>query len=208
MQRIANLIIALLSLAACNSEEGLQPAYRQELADLLTDSQGQVTAMTLDNGQTLALTNRVNGFEPDTMVRVLAAYLPDNDGARLAAYSPVEVRHLTAAAETELPTDPVELTACWKGKDYLNLRIKLKGHRHDVHELGFVQTDVAKNANGTQTLYACLLHDQNNDPLWYTQTVFLSLPLSPLYNRFQSGRDSLKIKVNTFKGPATFCFAL
>lgn len=208
MQRITNLIIALLCLAACNSEESPQPAFRQELADLQTDSQGQATAITLDNGQTLALTNRVNGFEPDTMLRVLAAYLPDNDGAHLAAYSPVEVKHLTAPAETELPTDPVELTACWKGKNYLNLRIKLKGHQHEEHELGFVLTEVTKDTNGVQTLHTCLLHNQNNDPLWYTQTVCMSLPLDPLYNRFQSRRDSLKIKVNTFKGPTTFCFAL
>lgn len=208
MYRIAYLTLALLALTACNNDEVPQPPLRQELADLLTNSQGQATSMTLDNGKTLTLINRIDGLTPDTMLRVMAVFLPEHKGARITAYTPVEVKYLIPPAETELPTDPVELTACWKGKDYLNLRLKLKGHQHELHALGFEQTNTTHHPNGSKTLQIRLLHNQNNDSLWYTQPTILSLPLKPLYNQLKNGRDSLQIKVNTFKGTAVYCFAL
>lgn len=209
MTKYLLLPLLLLSLLnACSDDEEALPPYIQGLADLQTDANGRGTVMVTDEGRTLALSNPATGLHADTTYRIVAAYLPDGTAVRLQSYSPILATRVGQYAGAYITTDPLDVTACWKGAEYVNFRLALKASATGTHYFGFHQTDYIRYPNGKRTLCALLLHDQNKDPLYYTRETYLSLPLAPLKNLLTPGRDSIRVTAHTFDGTFVKTFAL
>ena len=185
---------------ACNDEEAPLPAYVQDLAEIQTDVQGNALTLTLDQGEVLKVGNQVGGLQPDTVIRVRALYQKTDQSAWISSLAPVLTPHLAKFKPEVIITDPVSLTACWRGEHYVNLRLGIRCTAEGKHIFGFHETDCIRHDNGTQTLQAILLHDCNKDPQYYTREAFISLPLRPLEGRLQEGRDTLQLSIRTAKG--------
>lgn len=197
------LSLALPALISCSADDTAPlPAYVQGLADLVTDGSGHAATLTTDDGHTLTLTQGINGLHPDTAYRVVAAYVPSADGtqARLASYSPILSLPVRAYRPGFLKTEPLGLTACWRGATHLNLHLAVKGTPGKTHYFGFALTEVLDNADGSRTLCATLYHNADGDPAYVTRDTYLSLPLSSVSKLLQKGRDSIRLSVNTLSG--------
>ena len=53
-----------------------------------------------------------------------------------------------------------------------------------------------------------VVRDQNNDPLYYSRDMYLSLSLARLRQQLQAGRDSVSVSIHTFKGETSYTFPL
>jgi hypothetical protein len=100
-----------------------------------------------------------------------------------------------------LQDDPVKLISAWKAQNgnYLNLSLGLMvGNAENdaaIHKLGLVVNAVEKMSDGSKTFYLTFYHDQDSIPEYYTQTVYLSIPLKD----YATG-DKICIKMNTYSG--------
>lgn len=206
MRRIFPLLLSLVLFASCNDEEDALPSYTQDLADIVTNWQGRAVRMVFDNGESKTIANEVSGLVNDTTYRVRALYTVEDDKVWLTNYSSVLTVEVAKYKEESVITDPVSVVACWQGGNYINLRLSLKGTTKGVHYFGFHQTGDVENPDGSHTLQVVLLHDQNNDPLYYSLEDYLSLPLRPLDSTLTAGRDSIRITIQTFDGTRDFTF--
>lgn len=201
------LLIPFLLLSACSEDEDPLPSYIEGLADLNTNAAGRATSLVTDEGVSLTLSNEVNGLRPDTTYRILAAYLPNGESATLNSYARILAPEVLKYDDEYVITDPISVTSCWRGTNYINLRLEIKGSANSTHYFGFHQTDFVRNSDGSATLCAVLIHDQNDDPLYYTRETYLSLPLQPLSSLLNAGRDSVRLTVKTFEGDYVRTFA-
>lgn len=201
------LLCALLVMASCSDNDDYAPAYVQELADLTTDSSGASTNITTDNGELLTLTQAVTGLRPDTTYRILANYIRQGSEAQLAGYAKILAPEVGIFSIENVVTDPLSVTSCWQGSDYINLRIRIKSTSDGTHYFGFHETNYIRHADGKRTMCVMLIHDQNNDPLYYSRETYISLPLRPLSSLLTAGRDSLQLTIHTFDGTIVRTFS-
>lgn len=196
-------LLPLLPLMLCNAcsedEEPLAP-YVQELSDVRTDEFGAAVRLTRDNGQGYEISNRVKGLKPDTTYRALVVFTQGDQSVHLTGFSPVLAPAPKKYAASQVKLHPLEAMAIWRGADYVNLRLKIKGTTNGVHYFGFHQGETTVNADGSQTMEIRLIHDQNGDPLYVSREAYLSLPLAPLRKQLQVGRDSVCLQIMTFNG--------
>ena len=100
-----------------------------------------------------------------------------------------------------LKDDPVKFISAWKAQNssYINMSLGLMvGNAEDddaIHKLGLTVDGVETKADGSNTYYLTLHHDQNSIPEYYTQTVYLSVPLK----EYDVG-DRICIRMNTYSG--------
>ena len=71
-----------------------------------------------------------------------------------------------------------------------------------AHKVGLVVNSVETMADGSKTYYLTLHHDQGSIPEYYTQTVYLSVPLKEY-----SVGDRICIRMNTYSGDIEKVFA-
>lgn len=193
--------IVCFLITSCENDEEPLPAYIQDMAEIETNAQGYATTLMLDQGEKLTISNPIDGLKPDTLIRVRALYLRlEADKVWLTKAVEILTPHLAKFKPEVIKTDPVTLTACWKGQNYINLRLDIKGTAEGRHIFGFHEVQCVIHPDGTQTLEATLLHDQNNDPQYYTRETYLSLPLRPLFGRLNVGKDTLQLNIYTHKG--------
>ncbi len=211
MKRAARLLFFLGFLfvfAACDKEEESPlAAYRQDLAEVFTNFVGKTTHLLRDDGTKLSILNPQGGLTPDSAYRVIALYTESPDGIVIRGLSSVLSPLPREFREESVRTDPLGLTAMWRGGRYVNLRLALKTGG-SAHYLGFIDRDIVRTHDGK--LKACieLYHSQNNDPLYYTRETYVSCPVWGYAERLQAGRDSVELSVNTFSGKVikTFLF--
>ncbi len=100
-----------------------------------------------------------------------------------------------------LKDDPVKFISAWKAQNgsYINMSLGLmvgNAENEDaVHKVGLVINSVETMADGSKTYYLTLHHDQDSIPEYYTQTVYLSVPLKEY-----SAGDRIYIRMNTYSG--------
>ncbi len=205
MSKILPLLLPVLLLSACSDDETPQPAYQFALADLPTNASGQATQLLLDNGSSPSLAQPICGLKGDTTYRIQALYVLNGSQAVLKDYAQIlSVQPMTTRPK-QPKTDALSVVACWKAKNYINLQLNLKGSASGIHYLGAYVKDTLVNANATSTLQIQMLHDQNNDPLYFNRNSYLSVSLgsdtsTPTY-------DSVRISINTFDGEKSYTFA-
>lgn len=99
-----------------------------------------------------------------------------------------------------LADDPLKLISAWKAENgaYLNLSLGLMtGNVEDedaIQKIAVVADSVVA-ADGSKTYYLTLHHDQDSIPEFYTQTVYVSIPIRGLPKG-----DRICIRMNTYSG--------
>ena len=139
----------------------------------------------------------------DTTYRVMLYY-------NKVGNKPIELKSMRQAyvvrpsdrqSSLTLKDDPVKLISAWKAQNgnFLNLSLGfMTGNMDDdgaVHKLGLVVDAVETMGDGSRTYYLIFHHDQDSIPEYYTQTVYLSIPLKD----YAIG-DRICIKMNTYSG--------
>ena len=139
----------------------------------------------------------------DTTYRMMLYYNKEGN-------KPIELKSLKRAyvvkssdkqSSLTLRDDPVKLISAWKAQNssYINLSLGLMVGNADsdeaVHKVGVVTESVETMPNGGKTYYLTFHHDQGGIPEYYTQTVYISVPLK----EWAEG-DRICIRLNTYSG--------
>ncbi len=190
------LILGLICLASCsNNEDDTYPSIITEMADLYTNNKGVCEKFTTDAGVTYTVTNGQDKLVPNALYRVLCGYVPSGNSATIYQSQNVYyLRDSTARAKT----DPTGVKSAWRGGKYINMYLSPLTQGGKQY-WGFI-TDSIKSGHAWVSLY----HNQNNDPLSYTQPTYASLPVDSIKG-IQQG-DIITLCINTFNGPQTWDF--
>ena len=139
----------------------------------------------------------------DTTYRMMLYY--NKEGNKPIELKSIRQAHVVRPSDRQssltLQDDPVKLISAWKAQNgnYLNLSLGLMvGNAENdaaIHKLGLVVNAVEKMSDGSRTFYLTFYHDQDSIPEYYTQTVYLSIPLKD----YATG-DKICIKMNTYSG--------
>ena len=167
----------------------------------------EVRSLVTDADEQLAVSSSYqlpeNMEHRDTTYRMMLYYNKEGN-------KPIELKSLRRAyvmktsdkqSSLTLHDDPVKLISAWKAQNssYINLSLGLmvgNAENEDaIHKLGIVVDGVETMADGSKTYYLTLHHDQDSIPEYYTQTVYVSVPLK----EYAVG-DRICIKMNTYSG--------
>lgn len=203
------LLAGCTLLSACSDDASPMPSYREDLVCLLTDASGVIGEMRCDDGQTYHVSNVKGGLRPDSTYRALALFTHEagSDAVWLTDYAAL-LAPQPHRFQGSVRRDPLSVVACWKSGGYVNLRLQVKGSNGVAHYFGFHEADVRKNPAGGNTVCIQLVHNQNNDPLYYSRETYLSLPLDRYDALHASTADSIELTVATFSGDYVNRFAL
>lgn len=139
----------------------------------------------------------------DTTYRMMLYYnKEDNEPIELKS---VRLAHVLRPSDKKSAlthnVDPVKLSSAWKAQNgnYINLSLGLMVGNADSdeagHKVGFVADSVKTMPDGCKTYYLTFHHDQGGIPEYYTQTVYLSIPIKEC----KEG-DRISIRLNTYSG--------
>lgn len=139
----------------------------------------------------------------DTTYRMMLYY--NKEGNKPIELKSLRRAHIVKPSDKQssltIHDDPVKLISVWKAQNssYINMSLGLMvGKAEDddaIHKLGLTVDGVETKADGSNTYYLTLHHDQNSIPEYYTQTVYLSVPLK----EYDVG-DRICIRMNTYSG--------
>ena len=203
-----NLLCLLMVFAAvaCTQDayekgEGAYSEMTALLADAHVNSDKRVDYVDTDEGEHLMLSQSASArfiTKADTTYRVSFYYKMVEGKAeplsmgRVTVFSPQVIK--------AMKTDPVRMESMWIGrsKKYLNMSFYVMTGTTDDDDvkqtLGCHRDGVTKNADGTQTLRLTLYHDQGGVPEYYSQRVYVSIPIQGIKV------DSISLQVNTYDG--------
>lgn len=196
MKRSYLLILGLICLASCsNNEDDTYPSIITEMADLYTDGEGVMEKFTTDAGVTYQIINGQGDLQPKALYRILCGYVPSGNSATLYQVQGVNyLRDSTKIAKT----DPIGVKSAWRAGKYINMYLSPLT-QGGTQYWGFI-TDSIKNGHAWVSLH----HNQNADPLSYTQPTYASLPVDSIKG-IQEGED-ITLCINTFNGLQTWNF--
>ena len=202
-------LLTLVTITACtqDSYEKGEGAYSQmmaELADAHVNSDKRVDYVDTDEGERLVLSKSASASfitKSDTTYRVSFYYKKVDDKAESLAMGRVSVLSpLPAKDIKDMKTDPVRIESMWIGesKKYANLSLYLMTGATDSDSLrqvlGCRRDALVTNTDGTRTLRLTLYHNQGDVPEYYSQRVYLSIPIKGIK------ADSVCLTVNTYEG--------
>lgn len=191
-------------LTACSGDDYHYPSVKLEFLTARSGSNGYLTSVMTDKGETYAVTQDDSGLRvgADSTLRILSQYELLPEGVRLyavaRAISPLPLK--ADAFKEGVVTDPVEFISIWKGWNYLNLLINVREPqgRHSFH---FVEEQAEASA-----VQLRLYHKSESSVQAYGQRVYLSIPLAPYLN--QCGEEGLTVSftLQTYQGEVTHTF--
>ena len=202
-------LLTLVTITACtqDSYEKGEGAYSQmmaELADAHVNSDKRVDYVDTDEGERLVLSKSASASfitKADTTYRVSFYYKKVDDKVESLAMGRVSVLSpLPAKDIKDMKTDPVRIESMWigKSKKYANLSLYLMTGATDSDSLrqvlGCRRDALVTNTDGTRTLRLTLYHNQGDVPEYYSQRVYLSIPIKGIK------ADSVCLTVNTYEG--------
>lgn len=195
------LLASLLLSTACEKDDDTRvPAYLTELVEANTGHDGNVTTLTLDNGQTYPVSKSIKASVADTTYRCYATYMLQDD--EITIYG---LKHIFSAMprRAELfksrPSDPVKFISCWRSSRYLNVKIGIMTTGNGTHQFAFSEDSIVTNPQGQQNIYATLLHLRpETDAESFTEEMFLSMPIYCYDNP-----DTIFITMPTYEGMVT-----
>lgn len=199
-------LLAVIVATACtqDSYEKGEGAYSQmmaQLADAHVNSDKRVDYIDTDEGEHLVLNRSAAASfitKADTTYRVSFYYRMVDGKAEPLSLGRVPV--VTPKSIQQMKTDPVRLESMWigKSKKYLNMGFYVMTGKPDVDSLkqvlGCRRDTLITNIDGTRTLRLTFYHDQGGVPEYYSQRVYLSIPIQGIK------ADSVWLNVNTYEG--------
>ncbi len=214
------VVAATAILAACDDHDSWADNYITDFADIITDSEGRLATMNLDNGDELAITstrqNPISVLEhtrgrltPDSTYRCICIYTRTGTYCEIAnfapAFAPAPMADSVLIAITHnIKTDPCRIQGIWRGGEYINARMLVQGQTLS-HTAAFVDRGITVKEDGTKILHLLLYHDQNGDTEAFTRTIYLSCPLTEYRNVLTHNHDSIYFAVNQYNvGMTTF----
>ncbi len=174
MKHTATLLLALLTataLPSCSDDDERFPDLTTNLADGVTNSQGQLIGIYTDDDQWLTLANPIDGLQPLSVYRCLCGYTLTEATATL--YTLESVYYLRDSTDTP-SRDPLTIVSVWQTPRYINLHLSIKTQGGD-HHFGYITDSIADSH-----AYLSLHHRENNDPQAYSQDVYASIPWDSL----------------------------
>jgi len=197
MKQPVSLLLLLMGmlffLTSCDDEEEPYPSAVTELADCLTDNEGTLYKIVLDDDTQLNIANKQKGLHPNALYRCLTDFTLQDGAATL--YTLKSCPLLFDSTHT-VSCDPLNVVSLWKTNRYLNLHLRPKGQEFQ-HCWGY-----AVDSLSFSHAYLRLHHRQGNDPLSYSDDIYASLPLDSLQ------ADTLTLRIATFEGMRQWTFAL
>ena len=202
------LFIFLPLIVSCTQDaydkgEGELSDMVAEMANGYTASDKKVTRFVTDDGVALTVSNPFSSNlmpKADTVYRAIFYYVKNESEAEVKGLNRVMVVSPSVVEQSVAKTDPVKFESVWMGKSkkYLNLSLYLMhGNTTDkaaVHKIGCRRDSLYLNTDGTKTLHLTFLHDQAGVPEYYSQRVYVSIPMP------STGVDTVWMDVNTYDG--------
>ena len=217
MLRFSAIALSVVSLlTACTIDpyeagDGQYSYLKAEMADMHTAVKCKVDYVVTDTDEKLTFSPPLNchwATTPDSTYRAMLYYKKSPDKTEGATCVKVWVlRPLKPSKDT--PTDPVKLQSSWlsQNKKYINLRLGVMSGKPDdekqKQKIGIVLNKQVTHANGKKAIDLQLLHNRNQVPSYYTNTLYISIPTAS----YKSG-DSIRLKVNTYQGMVEKTFVL
>ena len=174
-----------------------------EMGNGYTASDKKVMRFVTDDGEAFTVSNPfLSSLMPkaDTVYRAIFYYVKNESEAEVKGVNKVTVVSPHQVEQTKMKTDPVKFESIWMGKSkkYLNLSLYLmQGYTTDkeaTHKIGCRRDSLYQNADGTKTLHLTFFHDQAGVPEYYSQRIYLSIPMP------STGVDTVWMDVNTYDG--------
>ena len=167
----------------------------------------EIKSIVTDSDERLAVSSSYllpeNMEHRDTTYRMMLYY--NKEGNKPIELKSLRRAHVVKASDKQssltIHDDPVKLISVWKAQNssYINMSLGLMvgnvENEDAVHKVGLVINSVETMADGSKTYYFTLHHDQDSIPEYYTQTVYLSVPLK----EYAVG-DRICIRMNTYSG--------
>ena len=230
MKRLLRLIVIiithfslLITHSSCTQDayekgEGEYSLMRADFIEAHANGQKEIDRITTDDGDQYSVTKAFTTkwvTTADSTYRCILYYNKVEEGNGKYAVKPISIGQvpcpmITPLAELDKPmkTDPVKFESAWLSKTgkYLNLSLYLMTGTTDDEDasqtLHVVQDTVMANPDATRTSHLRLYHDQAGFPEYYSTQVYASILTS------QIDADSVRISINTYKGPVTKSFSL
>lgn len=217
---LLGLLMVTLLLAACETDDydtgdGALSYLRADFVEAYTDSQGRLTHVVTDDDDQLTLSTPTTVSwmsQADTMYRALLYY--NVTTAEAITVSSVAVPAIVMAGDADdKPTDPLYWDSSWVSNNgrYINLGMTLMLGADDSDEIGTQSLGMVcrgiTTVDDTTTVALLLVHDQNGVPEYYSQSFYVSIPVSGLPCAVSKG-DRVTLTVNTYDGEVTKEFEL
>lgn len=211
MRNCLTLILCVLSVGLCLScsqtdEQTSYPSFITEFAELYADNNGNLYRMRPDYKPAYYIDSPLTGYYPNTEYRAACTYTfssPDSTTVHIYGLERVIVLQ-DSTRSVHAGNDPLQVVSIWDGGNFINFHLSVKT-QNGTQYLAYRMDSVRIAANQKRTVYVSLYHNQNNDPLSYSQKLYASLPKSNLNAVIQQG-DSICILIHTFEGTRTWKF--
>lgn len=205
MRSGAFFILCGLSVGLCLScsqtdEQTSYPSLITDFAEVYTDNSGNLYRMQPDRQPAYYIDSPIAGYLPNTEYRGVCTYtFSESDSTTVHLYGVERVLLLQDSTRSAYPgTDPLQVVSLWDGGSFINLHLSVKT-QNGTHYLGYRLDSIRIAPDRQRTVYMTLYHNQNNDPLSYSQKVYASLSKSSLNAIIQAG-DSICMYIHTFEG--------
>ena len=215
------LLISFLTLFSCEQDlyekgDNEYSYMRADFVEAVVGSNKQIVYVVTDNDERLLLTAPYTDSwigRSDTVYRALLYYSNQDDRAKvemMGRVSTLSINDDSVSVSTwrEKLADPVGLETAWVSfnKKYLNLGLVLRTGAVDdeskIQKLGMHYSSSYINADSTRTVHLLLSHNQGEVPEYYSQRVYVSVPISEVPT------DTLRVSINTYNGVVTKNFRL
>jgi hypothetical protein len=215
------LLLSLLTLFSCEQDlyekgDNEYSYMRADFVEAVVGSDKQVVYVVTDNDERLLLTAPYTDSwigRSDTVYRAILYYSNQDDRAKvelMGRVSTLSIKTDSVSVGTwkEKLADPLGLETAWVSfnKKYLNLGLVLRTGAVDdeskIQKLGMHYSSSYINADSTRTVHLLLSHNQGEVPEYYSQRVYVSVPISEVPT------DTLRVSINTYNGVVTKNFRL
>ena len=213
--RVLIAVVLCTTILSCTTDaydkgEGTYSQMRADLAEAYTTADKSVTSVVTDDGEQMDFEAPYTAkwlTTADSVYRVLLYYnkVKNANGRNVAqvvsmSQVPSAHAHPQSYFNKGVKTDPVKFESVWIGKSqrYMNIGLIVMtgdtGDNKKTHHLGMVNDTTIVNADGTRTCYLTLYHDQDGVPEYYSQHLYLCVPVYDVH------ADSICLNVNTYNG--------
>ena len=215
------LALCLYSFYSCEQDlyekgDNEYSYMRADFVEAVVGSNKQVVYVVTDNDKKLLLTAPYTDSwigRSDTVYRAILYYSCQDDRAKVELMGrvstlPIKADSVSVSTWKDKLADPIGLETAWvsSNKKYLNLGLVLKTGAVDdeskVQKLSMHFSSSYINSDSTCTTHLLLSHSQGEVPEYYSQRVYISVPIQELQ------ADTLRISVNTYDGVITKNFRL
>ena len=198
--------------------EGKYSLMRADFVEARANAQKEIDQITTDDGERVSASKPFTAklvVTPDSVYRCIIYYNKVRAETGQEVFEPISIGEVPCPKVTplseldkEMKTDPVKFESAWLSKSgkYLNLSLYLMTGTTDDEKasqtLYIIQDSIMTHPDATRTSHLRLYHDQAGVPEYYSTQVYASILTS------QIEADSVRISINTYKGPVTKIFSL